>query len=78
MSVRGLLGPALRAAFRDLRAADAPSATVFRLRLPAGQGPAEVIDLLRRKDLVLVSMRAVPEVELAPQPEQRPHLTPVT
>ena len=85
--VRGRLGPALRAVFRDLRAAENPSTTVFRLQLTPGQGPADVEDLLRRKELVLVSMRAVPDAaelvpDLVPDAEhraaRRAHLTPVT
>lgn len=59
VSVAGVFGPALRAAFADLTVARASPSTVFRLRLPPGQGPAEIAAMLRAKGLVLISARQV-------------------
>lgn len=59
VSVAGRLGPALRAVLGARRATEAPATTVFQLRMPPGQGPADVADLLRRNDLVVLSLRTV-------------------
>jgi hypothetical protein len=60
VQVAGRLGPVLRSAFADLGMTTAPAVTVFRVRLEAGQGPAEIAAMVDRKGLVLLRARPVP------------------
>ena len=60
VAVAGTLGPAIRSWFADLGLTQRPVSTVFRIDLPADQGPAELTALLRAKGLVMLSARKLP------------------
>jgi hypothetical protein len=66
VEVAGLLSPMLRSTFADLTTAQPATATVFRVRLAPGQGPAEISAMLERKGLVLLRARPVPAPIAAP------------
>ncbi|MGV8964796.1 MAG: hypothetical protein ACOH2F_00830 [Cellulomonas sp.] len=59
VQVAGMLGPVLRREFSDLSAIGTPAVTVFRLRLDAGPGLADLAASLQRKGLVLLRARVV-------------------